>query len=60
MGKTGRKSIDGTWLGKSTKLGMLVRSQKTKLFLSVCVDDIKLARKKQHFSSNVEEMDERR
>ena len=28
--KTVRESIDGTWLGKSTKLGMLFRSQKTK------------------------------
>ena len=32
-GKTVRKSIDGTWLGESTKLGMLVRSQKTKVVL---------------------------
>ena len=31
VGKTVRKSIDGTWLGKSTKLGMPVRSQKTKV-----------------------------
>ena len=41
------KSIDGTWLGKSIKLGMLVRSQKTKIFLSVYVDDIKMGGKKQ-------------
>ena len=27
------KSIDGTWLGKSTKSGMLIRSQKTKISL---------------------------
>ena len=48
VGKTVRKSIDGTWLGKSTKLGMLIRSQKTKLFLSVYVDDIRMAGKKQN------------
>ena len=34
--------------------------RKQKLFLSVCVDDIKMAGKKQNFSSYVEEMDERR
>ena len=27
------KSIDGTWLGKSNKLGMLIRSEKTKVIL---------------------------
>ena len=30
---TERQFVDGTWLGKSTKLGMLLRSQKTKLIL---------------------------
>ena len=34
--------------------------RKQKLFPSVCVDDIKMARKKQNFSSYVEEIDERR
>ena len=41
-----KKSIDGTWLGKSTKLEMLIRSQKTKIFFSVYVVDIKMAGKK--------------
>ena len=27
------KSIDGTWLGKSTQVGMLIRSLKTKVIL---------------------------
>ena len=45
MGKTIRKSIDGTWLGKSTKLRMLIRSQKTKI-LSVNVADINMTGKK--------------
>ena len=61
VGKTIRKSIDGTWLGKSTKLRMLFRSQKNKkLFLSVCVDDIKNGRNEAEFSSYVEEIDGRR
>ena len=33
MGKTVWKSSDGDWLGKSTKLGMLVGSKKTKVIL---------------------------
>ena len=50
MGKTVRKSTDGTWLGKSTKLGMLIRSQKKDFFLSVYVEDIELIGKKQNVS----------
>ena len=60
LGKTVRKSIDGTWLGKSTNLGMLIRSQETQLCLSVFVDDIKNGQKEAEFSPHVEEIDERR
>ena len=41
----------GTWMGKSTKLGMSVCSSKKQgLFLSVFVDDIKIAGKKQNMA----------
>ena len=39
MGKTFRGSSVGTWMGKSSKLGMSVCSSKKGLFLSVYVDD---------------------
>ena len=42
MEKTVRRSFIGTWSGKNTELGMLVCAKK-RVFLSVCVDDIKLA-----------------
>ena len=45
MGKTIRESSIRTRLGKSSKLGMLIRYQKKGLFFSVYVDDIKLAGK---------------
>ena len=47
MGKTIRKSSTWKRLGTNFKLGMFIRS---KLFLSVCVDDIKLARKTERWS----------
>ena len=50
MGKTIRKSIDGTWLGKIPKWECLFVHRKQKLFLSVYVDDIKMARKKQNLA----------
>ena len=44
MGETVREITCGTWMGKSDKLGMLMSSQV--LFLSVHVDDIKMAGRK--------------
>ena len=46
MGKTVRKSIDGTSLEKVPKWKCLFVHRKQKLFLSVYVDDIRMARKK--------------
>ena len=46
MGRTVRGSSVGTWMGKSAELGMSVCS--SKLFLSVYVDEIKMAGKKQY------------
>ena len=37
-------------VGKSSKLGMFLEKQEKGLFLSVCVDDMKLAGKKQTLS----------
>ena len=49
MGETIRRSFVRTWMGKSTKLGMHVRSSKTRV-LSVNVDDIKMTGKKQNMA----------
>ena len=53
VGKTVWKSIDGTWLGKNVPNWewCLLVHRKQKLFLSVYVDDIKMARKKQNLAS---------
>ena len=48
FGKDNSKTLMELGCEKSSILGMLIRSQKTKLFLSVCVDDIKMIRKKQN------------
>ena len=48
MGKAIRESSIGTRLGKSSQLGMLIRTPRKGLFLSVYVDDIKLAGQKQN------------
>ena len=42
MGKAIRKSSIGTRMGRSSRLGMLIRYLRKGLFLSVYVDDIKL------------------
>ena len=60
VGKTVRKNIDDTWLGKSTKLGMLVLSQKTKIILVGLCGWHQNGRKEAEFSSYVEEIDEKR
>ena len=59
VGKTVRQSIDGIWLGKSTKLGMLVCSQKNKhySYRSMWHEN---DRKEAESSSYAEEIDERR
>ena len=49
MGKAIRESYVRTRLGKGSKLGMLIRYTK-KGFLSVYVDDIKMAGKKQNIN----------
>ena len=48
MGKTVRKSIDGTWLGKIPNWKCLFVHRK--IFLSVHVDDINMAGKKQNLA----------
>ena len=51
VGKAIWKSSIGTRLGKSSKLGMFILSTRERgLFLSVCVDDINLADKKENIS----------
>ena len=50
MGNTLRGSSNGTWMGKRTELGLSVCSSKTRLILSVYVDDIKMAGKKQNMA----------
>ena len=58
-GKTVRKN-DGTWLGKRTILGCLLAHRKQNLFLSVYVDDMKMAGKKQNLALMWKKIDERR
>ena len=48
MGKVIRESSNGTRLGGSFQLGMLIRRTRKGLFLSENVDDIKLVVKKQN------------
>ena len=48
MGKVIRQSSNGTRLGESFQLGMLIRRTRKGLFLSENVDDIKLVGKKQN------------
>ena len=48
MGKTDRESIEGTWLGKVSNCECFFVHTQQKLFLSVYVDDIKMAGKKQN------------
>ena len=50
MGKTRRKGIDGTWLEKVPNWECLFVHRKQKLFLSVYVDDIKMAGKKHNLA----------
>ena len=52
MGKAIWESPSGTRLGANSKLGMFysLTEKKKELFLSVCVDDIKLAGKKQNIN----------
>ena len=48
MGKATWENPIATRLGESFQLGMLIRTPSKKLFLSVYVDDVKLAGKKQN------------
>ena len=50
MGKTVRKSIDGTWLGKSSDLGMSIRSQKNQNYSHRSTWMTSKAGKKQHLA----------
>ena len=51
MGKANRESSSRTRLGKSSELGMFIcQPSKRTILLSVYVDDIKLAGKKQNIS----------
>ena len=56
-GKDHLKSSIPMGMGRSTKLGMSICSSKQGLFLSVYVDDIKMAGRKAEFESHVEEFD---
>ena len=48
MGTAIRRSINGTWMGESIKMGMLICTQKTNVILiGIRVDDIKMTGKKQ-------------
>ena len=47
-------------LGKSSKLGMLIRKPRKGLFLSVCVDLLKTGWKETKYQSDVEDTHERR
>ena len=60
VGKTVRKNIDVNWLGKSTKLGTLIRSKKTKVIPAGLCGWHQHGRKEAEFSSYVEEIDEER
>ena len=60
VGKTVRWSIDGTWLGKSTKLGMRILSQKTSFFFIGLCGWHQNRWKEAEFGSYVGEIDERR
>ena len=55
-----KKALHGTWLGKSTKFGMLIRSTENKKCFSVCVDDITMTGKKQSLAPLWTDIDERR
>ena len=59
VAKTVRRSSIGTWMGKSTELGMSFFHRKQRLFFSVYVNDIKMAGTKQKHGSHVEEIDEK-
>ena len=48
FGKTIRRSFVRTWMGENSELGMYVRERKQGVFLSVYVDDIKIAGKTQN------------
>ena len=60
MGKTVRKVIGGTWVGKSDKLGLLICSQTTKVILIGLCGRHQDGWKKAEFASYVEETDEER
>ena len=60
MGKTIRRSVIRTWMGKSSKLGMYVRSMETRVFLSDKCGWHQNAWKEAEFGSNVEEIEEKR
>ena len=57
MGTAIRRSIVGTWMGKSIELGMChLFMENRKLFLSVYVDDIKMSGKKQNMAHKWEKL----
>ena len=60
MGKTIRENYFGTRMGKVPNWERLFGNRQKGLFLSVYVDDLKLAGKKQKHRSYVESIDETR
>ena len=60
VGKTVRKVSDGTWVGKSDKLGMLICSQTTKVILSGLCGRHQDVWKNAEFGSYLGKIDERR
>ena len=50
MGKTDRRSSVGTWMGKSTELGILFIGNKDYSCRYTCMHDIEMVGKKQNIS----------